>query len=107
MATERSEGPAATVLAREAVWTNADSVPEDDRAPMGAFVGIDLGTSNSCLGLWHPGKNRVKIIKNRHDEGRTTPSVVYYQSEDNYVVGMWQSSTSWHAVECTCHRLCL
>lgn len=74
------------VLAREAVWTNADTEGE---GAQGAFVGIDLGTSNSCLGLWHAGKNRVKIIKNRKDEGRTTPSLVYYHGEgpDDYSVG--------------------
>jgi len=83
-----SESP--TILASEAVWTNADLASEDGNTATGAFVGVDLGTSNSCLGLWHPGKNRVKIIKNRHDEGRITPSVVYFLSEDKYVVGKSQ-----------------
>jgi molecular chaperone DnaK (HSP70) len=27
-------------------------------------IGIDFGTSNSCVGLWRIDKDRVKIVKN-------------------------------------------
>ena len=42
----------------------------------GIVVGIDLGTSNSCIALWHLDKSRVKVLKNRDRAGRTTPSAV-------------------------------
>lgn len=28
------------------------------------ILGIDFGTSNSCVSFWHSDKNRVKIVKN-------------------------------------------
>ena len=45
-------------------------------------VGIDLGTTNSCIGYWD-GKE-VKIIPNRMGE-KTTPSVIYFHNEEIYV----------------------
>ena len=45
-------------------------------------VGIDLGTTNSCIGYWD-GKE-VKIIPNRMGE-KTTPSVIYFHNEELYV----------------------
>lgn len=48
------------------------------------WIGIDLGTTNSCVGLWRNG--RVEILQN--DEGQTTtPSVVCYRSETEIAVG--------------------
>lgn len=45
-------------------------------------IGIDLGTTNSCVGFWN--QDRVDIIPN--DEGkRTTPSVVSFGKHERYV----------------------
>jgi len=46
-------------------------------------VGIDLGTTNSCIGYWD-GKE-VKIVPNRIGE-KTTPSVVYCY-KDEWIIG--------------------
>lgn len=48
-------------------------------------AGIDLGTTNSCIGIWDG--NSVKIIPNRIGE-RTTPSVLYFINDnEEYLVG--------------------
>ncbi|KAG3117596.1 Heat shock cognate protein 1 [Phytophthora idaei] len=48
-------------------------------------LGIDLGTTNSCVGMWHVDRNHVKILKNRLDRGRTTPSVVCFNPNSQSV----------------------
>ena len=45
---------------------------------MGATIGIDLGTTNSCMATMEGG--RVTIIPNAEGE-RTTPSVVAFSKE--------------------------
>uniref|UniRef100_A0A914DG81 Heat shock protein 70 n=1 Tax=Acrobeloides nanus TaxID=290746 RepID=A0A914DG81_9BILA len=47
------------------------------------IVGIDLGTTNSCVGIWHNGS--VKILANS-DGLYVTPSYVSY-SKDGILVG--------------------
>src|SRR5690606_667986 len=52
---------------------------------MGKIIGIDLGTTNSCVAVMEGGQG--KVIEN--SEGmRTTPSVVAFTSEDERLVGM-------------------
>ena len=51
---------------------------------MGKIVGIDLGTTNSCVALMEG--RQVKVIENS-EGARTTPSVVAYLDEDQILVG--------------------
>lgn len=51
---------------------------------MGATIGIDLGTTNSCMSTMEGG--RVTIIPNAEGE-RTTPSVVAFSKEGERLVG--------------------
>ena len=51
---------------------------------MGKIIGIDLGTTNSCVSLLEGGKPRV--IENA-EGGRTTPSIVAYADDNEVLVG--------------------
>ena len=51
---------------------------------MGKIIGIDLGTTNSCVSVMEGGK--PKVIENAEGD-RTTPSVVGYTDEGEILVG--------------------
>lgn len=51
---------------------------------MGRIIGIDLGTTNSCVSVMEGGKPRV--IENSEGD-RTTPSIVAYSKDDEVLVG--------------------
>ena len=51
---------------------------------MGKIIGIDLGTTNSCVAILEGGK--PKVIENS-EGGRTTPSIVAYAEGDQVLVG--------------------
>ena len=51
---------------------------------MGKIIGIDLGTTNSCVAILEGGK--AKVIENAEGT-RTTPSVVAYTDEGEILVG--------------------
>ena len=51
---------------------------------MGKIIGIDLGTTNSCLAVLEGGK--PTIITNP-EGGRTTPSVVGFTKDNQRLVG--------------------
>ncbi len=51
---------------------------------MGKIIGIDLGTTNSCVAIMEGGK--PKVIENS-EGARTTPSIVAYADDDEILCG--------------------
>ncbi|MFT4100756.1 MAG: molecular chaperone DnaK [Burkholderiaceae bacterium] len=51
---------------------------------MGKIIGIDLGTTNSCVAIIEGGQ--PKVIENS-EGARTTPSIVAYTNDDEILVG--------------------
>jgi molecular chaperone DnaK len=51
---------------------------------MGKIIGIDLGTTNSCVAVMEGGK--AKVIENSEGD-RTTPSIIAYANDGEILVG--------------------
>lgn len=51
---------------------------------MGKIIGIDLGTTNSCVSILENGQ--AKVIENA-EGGRTTPSIIAYANDGEILVG--------------------
>jgi molecular chaperone DnaK len=51
---------------------------------MGKIIGIDLGTTNSCVSVLEGGK--AKVIENSEGD-RTTPSIIAYTADNEILVG--------------------
>ncbi|WP_151448401.1 molecular chaperone DnaK [Lacisediminimonas profundi] len=51
---------------------------------MGKIIGIDLGTTNSCIAIMEGGQ--PKVIENA-EGARTTPSIIAYQEDGEILVG--------------------
>ncbi|MFH0351523.1 MAG: molecular chaperone DnaK [Chromatiales bacterium] len=51
---------------------------------MGKIIGIDLGTTNSCVAILEGGK--PKVVENS-EGGRTTPSIVAFTTDNEVLVG--------------------
>ena len=51
---------------------------------MGRIIGIDLGTTNSCVAIMEG--NTPKVIENA-EGARTTPSIIAYQEDGEVLVG--------------------
>ncbi|HRW71220.1 MAG TPA: molecular chaperone DnaK [Ottowia sp.] len=54
------------------------------RTNMGKIIGIDLGTTNSCVAIMEG--NATKVIENT-EGARTTPSIVAYQEDGEILAG--------------------
>jgi len=62
-------------------YPNSTNIAENK---MGKIIGIDLGTTNSCVSIMEG--NTTRVIENS-EGARTTPSIVAYQEDGEILVG--------------------
>ena len=60
--------------------------PADKNKIAGQCIGIDLGTTYSCVGVWNKAGNRVDILPNEQGH-RITPSYVAFLADGTKLVG--------------------
>src|SRR5690606_5744833 len=83
-ATEALEAPMGQPQIRTMGGTTAKQTRFQREPAMAKIIGIDLGTTNSCVAIMDGGKARV--IENSEGD-RTTPSVVAYTKDGEVLVG--------------------
>mmetsp|Transcript_26593 Transcript_26593/g.44449 ORF Transcript_26593/g.44449 Transcript_26593/m.44449 type:complete len:511 (-) Transcript_26593:352-1884(-) len=59
------------------IWNNIVCPETGASDQAGPVLGLDFGSSNSCVSIWRPDKNRVKVIRNTTG-AKTTPSLLQF-----------------------------
>lgn len=44
----------------------------------GHVLGIDFGSSNSCVAVWRADKNKVKVIRNSSSHGKLLSVIIFH-----------------------------